>query len=176
MIPVAPSNLSPHSPSPTTPHTYIGDGEMSTYNDQRTCSLCGVRIHNFRVIKPIIRWDESRPYYHRTGRNRGLSPRRQISWSCGKHHVIDPDWLGHFGKLGVDNGYSHPHNHGMAIEARQELRDIRDKMGLSREKFAQQLGVSSASIFRYEDGSRPVKDTVLFLARRLVMERNQTAA
>jgi DNA-binding transcriptional regulator YiaG len=174
-MPVAPVNSS-LSPSPSQPYSYIGSGQMSEYNDTRRCSLCGVTIRNFRVIKPILRWDKSRPYFHRVGHHRGLSPSQPIGWSCGKHHVIDPDWLPHeMRKEGIDTHKTTEHTHGM-LSDKEELREIREKLGLGRPAFARKLGVSQDTIFKWERGDRRVKETALFLARRLLMERDQTAA
>ena len=173
------THRTPHNSIPN-PYTYIGDGEMSEYNDTRRCSLCGVTIHNFRVIKPILRYDPSRPYFHRFGRDRGIKTTTPVGWSCGKHHVIDPDWLPHETRNEVAPSPIDRRNvlydNACMPTAAVELREIRDQLGLSREKLARQLGVTQDTVYKWEKGARPVKETALFLARRLLMESRETGA
>jgi DNA-binding transcriptional regulator YiaG len=177
MSPVAPVNPSPSPQAKSNPaFTYIGSGQMSEYNDTRRCSLCGVTIHNFRIIKPILRWDESRPYFHRVGHHRGLSPSQPIGWSCGKHHVIDPDWLPQemrnaATKRGLDRIVTTDNN--CAMTAREEIADIRSKLGLGREKFGHRIHKSASTVYKWERGEVPVDETSLDLARRLLMEKQE---
>lgn len=177
MSPVPPAKSSERLDNksiPETPYTYIGDGEMSEYNDTRRCSLCGVTIHNFRVIKPILRYDPSRPYFHRFGRDRGIKTTTPVGWSCGKHHVIDPDWLpkevkelsrsAHLTRLVTEDN-----NCGMT--PRERIIENRTTLGLGREKFARLVSRSASTIYKWERGEVPVDEAIVELSDRIIEER-----
>lgn len=158
------------------PYTYLGSSKMSEWNDLRRCSLCGVTITHMRTIKPIIRWDETHPYYHRTGRSRGLRPDQRIGWACGRHHIIDPNWLGNSDKMGIDTVVSLSHTSAVTLEAREEVKEIRLRLGLSQNKFARKLGVTTGAVSKWESGERTVTERTLLQARSLLMTNKDTAA
>ena len=161
------------APSHSESITYLGDGEMVT-TGHRVCSLCGAFIIPFRTAHPILRYDPAAPYYQRVGVHRGWTLERRIGWSCGRHRAISADWepVENFSWRPLDNRSATVHSSD-TMEAKDEIRQIREKMGLSREAFAHKIGRTSSTIFKWEHGRVPVDETALRYARTFVTSNGE---
>jgi len=59
----------------------------------------------------------------------------------------------------------------LPIATPDEVRALREQMGMTQEELAREMGVTEFTVWRWENGKRPITETKTALLRRIAKER-----